>query len=90
MLPLRFGELFVGRCVEALGAEILPCLSFVTEHIVLDIAHAKFNVRAIAELLDLRPSSMSALVVAGMAILDAYAQFLTDCAQRADRDARKG
>lgn len=90
MLAQRFGELFVGRCVEALGAEILPCLSFVTEHIVLDTWHTKFNARAIAELLDLRPSSMSALVVAGMAILDAYAQFLTDCVQRADRDARKG
>jgi hypothetical protein len=28
MLPLRHGELLLMRCVELLGAEILPCLSF--------------------------------------------------------------
>ena len=38
MLPLRYGELFVSRCVQVLGTEILPCLSFVTEHIVRDVA----------------------------------------------------
>ena len=89
MLPLRYGELFIGRCVEALGTEILPCLSFVTEHIVLDLAHTKFNARAMAELLDRQPSCMPALVAAGTAVLDAYGQFLTDCAQLAERDARQ-
>jgi hypothetical protein len=39
MLPLRYGEPLLNRCVEMLGAEILSCLSFVTEHIVLDVAH---------------------------------------------------
>jgi hypothetical protein len=32
MLPLRYGWLFVGHCLEVLGEEISPCLSFVTEH----------------------------------------------------------
>ena len=89
MLPLRYGELFVSRCVEMLGAEIFPCLSFVTEHIVLDIGHTNFNARGIVKLLDLRPSCMPALVAAGTAILDAYAQFLADCARLAERDARQ-
>ena len=39
MLPLRYGELLLTRCVEMLGAEILPCLSFVTEHIYLDVGN---------------------------------------------------
>jgi hypothetical protein len=89
MLPLRYGELFVSRCVELLGADIFPCLSFVTEHIVLDIGHTNFNARGIAKLLDARPSCLPALVAAGTAILDAYAQFLADCAELAERDARK-
>ena len=89
MLALRYGELLLNRCVELLGAEILPCLSFVTEHIVLDVGHTNFNARAIAKLIDLDPSSMPALVSAGTATLDAYAQFLGDCTEFADRDSRK-
>jgi Acetyltransferase (GNAT) domain len=88
MLPLRYGARFVGHCLELLGAEILPCLSFVTEHIVLDAGHTDFNARAITKLLDLMPACLPALVSAGTAILDAYAQFLTDCAQLAEHDSR--
>src|ERR1700746_3375407 len=89
MLPLRYGELLLTRCVEMLGAEILPCLSFVTEHIYLDVGHTNFNARVIAKLIDLYPSSMPALVSAGTAALDAYAQFLGDCTELADHDSRE-
>jgi hypothetical protein len=89
MLPLRYGELFIARCVEVLGMDILPCLSFVTEHIVLDVGHTKFNTRALTRLLGLMPSCMPALVSAGTAVLDAYAQFLTDCARLASLHARE-
>ena len=66
MLPLLYGELFIARCVEILGADILPCLRFfATEHIVLDVGHTQFNARAIAKLLTLEPSSLPALVSAG-------------------------
>lgn len=86
MLPALYGELFIARCVEILGADVLPCLSFVTEHIVLDVGHTQFNARAIDKLLAVRPSCLPALVAAGTAVLGAYAQFLTDCAQLAQRD----
>ncbi len=89
MLPLRYGELFVGRCVDVLGLGILHCLSFLTEHIVLDAAHTDFNIRVVAKFLSLMPESMPALVSAGTAVLDAYAQFLTDCTEFAERDSQK-
>jgi hypothetical protein len=89
MLPLQYGELLLTRCVEMLGAEILPCLSFVTEHIYLDAGHTNFNARLIAKLIDIDHSSMPALVSAGTAALDAYAQFLGDCAELAHRGSRK-
>jgi N-acyl-L-homoserine lactone synthetase len=89
MLPLRYGNQFISHCVGVLGAAILPCLSFVTEHIVLDAGHTDFNARAIAKLLDFRPTCLPALVSAGIAILDAYAQFLADCAQLAECDSRE-
>jgi hypothetical protein len=88
MLPLRYGELFISHCLDVLGPEILPCLSFVTEHIISDVGHTDFNARAIGKLLDAMPGCLSALVSAGTAILDAYAQFLTDCAQLAARDSQ--
>ena len=89
MIPLRYGDLLVARCVEILGAEILSCLSFVRQHIALDAAHTRFNARSIAKLVELSPSRMSALVSAGTAALDAYAQFIDDCVQLAKRDSRK-
>ena len=58
-----------------------------TEHIVLDVGHTQFNARAIAKLLTLEPSSLPALVSAGTAVLDAYARFLGDCAQLAERQS---
>src|SRR5260370_3085346 len=88
-LPRRYGELLLTRCVEMLGADILPCLSFVTEHIYLDLGHTTFNPQVIAKLIDLDPSRMPALVSAGTAALDAYAQFLGDCTELADHDSRE-
>jgi hypothetical protein len=49
MLPLRYGKLLLTRCVEMLGAEILPCLSFVTQHIYWDVEHTNFNARVISQ-----------------------------------------
>jgi hypothetical protein len=89
MLPLRYGEPLLNRCVKMLGAEILPCLSFVTEHIVLDVGHTNFNARLLAKVMGLSASSMPALVSAGTAALDAYAEFLGDCVLLANRDSRK-
>jgi hypothetical protein len=89
ILPLRYGERLLNRCVQMLGAEILPCLTFVTEHIVLDVGHANFNARIISNLIELMPWSIPVLVSAGSAALDAYGEFLGDCVQLADRDSRK-
>jgi hypothetical protein len=89
MLPLRYGKLLLTRCVEMLGDDILPCLSFVTQHIDWDVGHTNFNARVIAKLIDLDPSRMPALVSAGTAALDAYAQFLGDCAELAAHHSRE-
>jgi hypothetical protein len=84
-LPLRYGGLFVARCLEIFGPEILPSLSFVTEHIDLDVGHTQFNAQQLSKLIDLLPESLPSLVTAGTAALDAYAQFLTDCIELAEK-----
>jgi hypothetical protein len=80
--------LFLSRCLEIFGPDILHSLSFVTEHIDLDIGHTKFNARELAKLIDRIPESLPAQVAAGSAALDAYAQFLDDCVELAENHCR--
>jgi Acetyltransferase (GNAT) domain len=84
-LPLLYGDVFIARCLETFGVEILPGLSFITAHIDLDVGHTKFNAQELARLIDRVPETLEALVAAGSAALDAYGQFLTDCVELADR-----
>jgi hypothetical protein len=89
MLPVRFGNIFVERCMETLGIDILSCLSFMTKHIALDAAHTKFNAKALAAVIAQAPESMPALVSAGSLALDAYAEFLDDCVKLARCHAQR-
>jgi hypothetical protein len=85
MLSLRYGQRLITNCVAQLGGEILGCLSFLTEHVELDVGHTKFISRTLETFLTDHPTCVSALVEAGAAALDAYAQFLSDCLERARR-----
>jgi hypothetical protein len=84
-LPLRYGSFFLARCFEVFGPEILPSLSFVSAHIDLDVGHTHFNERELVKLIDSTPESLTALVAAGAAALEAYAEFLGDCVALARR-----
>jgi hypothetical protein len=77
--------LFLTRCLEVFGPEILSSLSFVSTHIDLDVGHTHFNERELAKLIDSAPESLTALVAAGTAALDAYAEFLRDCVALAEQ-----
>lgn len=83
MLSLGPGQQLIAHCAERLGADILDCLSFLTDHVEIDASHTKFNARQMDRFLTRNPDSIAALVAAGTAALDSYAQFLTDCLERA-------
>lgn len=83
MLPLRFGQVFIARCVELLGPDILSCLSFIGSHIQLDVAHTKSNAWAMARVSKMA-GSVPVLAAAGTAILEAYAEYLEDCVALAE------
>ena len=85
MLSSRYGHRLITNCVAQLGREILGCLTFLTEHVELDVGHTKFNARTLEKFLTHHPTCVSALVEAGEAALDAYAQCLSDCLERARR-----
>jgi hypothetical protein len=89
MLPVRYGPTMVTSWVNRLGREILGSLSFITEHIELDVGHTKFNSRQLEGLLECNPEALSDLVSAGTDVLEAYGQFISDCLELAIRMRRE-
>jgi hypothetical protein len=84
-MAVEHGPRVVDRCVEKLGQEIIPCLSFLTEHVVADVGHTASKARELEDLTTEDPARIPALVAAGSAALDAYTQFLDDCLQLSGR-----
>lgn len=83
-LSVTFGGAFIGRCIEALGPDVRQCLSFLEDHVELDVGHTRFNANQIERVLARSPELLPGLVAAGGAALDAYAAFLDDCARLAE------
>ncbi len=83
MLSLSTGQQLTAHSAEQLGADILGCLSFLTDHVEIDASHTKFNARQLDRFLVRNPDGVDALVAAGTAALDSYAQFFSDCLERA-------
>jgi hypothetical protein len=83
LLPVQYGEAMLRKCQNSLGDKIIDHLSFLKEHITLDVAHSRFNEHQLGKFLEQNPHSASALIAAGSAALDAYAGFLHDCIEAA-------
>jgi hypothetical protein len=79
MLPVQFGPPLLERCRAVLGSAITAGLSFLHEHITLDVAHTRFNEHQLEKLLQSNPAYLEPLVRAGGAALAAYGTFLNDC-----------
>jgi hypothetical protein len=75
----EFGAPFIRRCVEILGGDIQSCLTFVQDHVELDVGHTKFNANQLTRLLEQHPMFLGPLLNAGAKALDAYGRFLEDC-----------
>lgn len=81
LLPLSYGNQLIVFCKSVLGDEILPAMEFLTQHVVLDIGHTKFNQKQLTIFLEEHPDKLGLFVDAGTNVLDAYGQFLNDCFQ---------
>jgi hypothetical protein len=82
MLSVKIGPSVLQHCVGALGRAALDNVSFLTEHVELDVGHTKFNAATLNQLLTTHPQYLSALVATGSEALAAYADFLDDCSQQ--------
>lgn len=81
MLSTTVGPDLLDNCVRLLGEDILEDLTFITEHVELDVGHTAFNRRQLGGLLEEHPDFLPALVDAGSRALDAYGGFLADCVE---------
>ncbi len=85
LLPVLYGEKFVGKCVRLLGKEILECMSFVTSHVEFDVGHTKFNAHFLGNLIAEDRSRLTPLAGIGAETLDAFSDHLTECWQLAEK-----
>lgn len=87
-LPVKYGTRLIQQCVKVLGTDIMNCLSFVDEHVTLDVGHTNFNTRQLEKVLDGHPEFVEPLARAGSQALRAYGTFLMECVNRAELGAR--
>jgi hypothetical protein len=65
----------LGDRAEAIASR----LSFLREHVALDVAHTQFNRRQMEQFVDSHPDTVPTLVEAGRRALDTYGHYLGDC-----------
>jgi hypothetical protein len=82
-ISVTYGPLFFGHLVQLIGPDVLGCLSFIREHIALDVGHTHYNARVMEQFLKIAPGALEVLVAAGAGALDAYASYIEDCVQLA-------
>jgi hypothetical protein len=85
LLSVAYGPALLRRCTDLSGPEILEGLSFLQDHVALDVGHTHFNRLQLSRLLEQHPAFVSSLAVCGSAALDAYVAFLDDCFKLASR-----
>jgi hypothetical protein len=82
-LSERHGGPLIQHCARILGKDIVAGLSFLEEHVAIDVGHTKFNARQLDGFLTERPDGLGPLVTAGTAALDTYGAFFDDCLKAA-------
>ncbi|HEX8107290.1 MAG TPA: hypothetical protein VF516_06145 [Kofleriaceae bacterium] len=83
-ISVTYGALFFARIIQLVGSDVLGCLSFIHEHVALDVGHTNYNMRLMERFLEKVPAALEPLVAAGARALDIYASHLEDCMQFAE------
>jgi hypothetical protein len=88
-LSVTYGPRLIGRCAGVLPPDVASKLSFVKDHVALDVGHTEFNKRQVRQALEERPESLPQLVETGTKALECYADFLGDCLRLAQARAEQ-
>lgn len=70
---------------EKCGEEVLQRLSFICDHVEIDVAHTEFNYQVLKAFLDQHPQTLDALITAGELASDIYLRFFDYCMSEAKK-----
>lgn len=84
-VSVDWGPRLFSLLVHKLGPDVLQHLSFIREHVAIDVGHTRYNQRALSRFIEQAPDAMTVLVEQGAAALDCYASYLEDCVALARR-----
>lgn len=88
MLSVRYGSQLIQQSQKVLGSKITEGLTFIEEHVSVDIGHTQLNAKLLKNFLQEYPENVNVLVEIGGKALDAYAGFLNHCLRSAQEHAR--
>ncbi|AKT38543.1 hypothetical protein [Chondromyces crocatus] len=78
-VAVHFGPRLLGQVQRVLGAEVAERLTFIAEHVVVDLGHTRLNEKMLEEAITHAPEHASTYADAGAEALRIYIQFLSDC-----------
>lgn len=82
-LSANEGAQILKHSFDILGKDIKDCLSFLDEHVKIDVAHTQFNRKVISNFLEKHPVFLEPLIQTGENALKTYGDFVMDCYQQA-------
>ena len=79
LLSLKYGSDIVNHFRKKLGWESSKGLSFLEDHIELDVGHTKFNEKLLNDVLTLNSGYLDDLIISGNEALSSYCLFTNNC-----------
>lgn len=87
-LSVSIGPSWIKQFKQVLGDDVVKGLSFLEEHIAIDVSHTHFNEKQLNSFLSEHPEALDSLVSAGEKALKTYNLFLDDCIELAEELAK--
>jgi hypothetical protein len=85
-MSTTFGPKLMAHCKRVLEPSLLEGLSFIKEHVAVDVGHTALNERLMDRLLRLRPDAAERLAAIGSEALRIYVRFFGECLRVAQRE----
>lgn len=82
-MSVVFGPKLIEQCRRTLDPSLLDGLSFIKEHVEVDVGHTALNQRLMERLLKLRPDAAARLAAIGGEALQTYVSFFGECLEAA-------
>ncbi len=86
-MSVSFGPRLIEQCRRILGDRIVEGLSFIPEHVAVDVGHTALNQNMMERLLQQRPGDGELLAGVGSAALRAYVGLFGECLKAAQQVA---